>query len=267
MGDMIFRVNGATSPGSSRLYALILKLFLLSGFFVESYASEDLGKSPESKADSNPYKIDYPSLDKKYYQHIKNRGRYYDSEIIKIIESVDEGEKRNGVFVGVGYGGNINLATPILSSSAFIGSDSLKLAPYNPLLWYMRIGYQNYTSPVLFPNFLGFAVYVDSMQSYKEGALTFTGINLDLLVDIAKYGSKLRSIVGASLGIGIGSVKLTGLAVDSKTNKFEAGYKLNLGFYLFVGYHNRLSVSTSLMQGMQEALIGVAWNLGYDYVF
>ncbi len=214
---------------------------------------------------SNPYMIDYPHLDLKYYPHIKSKGKYYDSDIIKIIESVDEGEKKNGIFIGIGYGGNNNIATPFISNESLIGPQPLKIGNYNPLLFSMRAGYQNYTSTVLPMNFVGFAIYLDAISSFGQGAVVFTGVNCDLLIDFFRMYS--NAIIGSSLGLGIGNTKITDLVQNPQDNKFEAGYKINLGLHTLLFYHHKIHLSAQIMQGIQEGFIGAAWILGYDYVF
>lgn len=208
-------------------------------------------------------KIDYLSLDKKYYPHIKASKKYYDSDISKIIKSVDSAENKTGFFIGLGYGGNINMGLSFFSPSNI--QDSFKMASYNPSLIYLRAGYQNYLSTLFPVNFMGFSFYADLDSSFFLNGLVFTGVNADILFDFLEINP--NALLGAGFGVGIGTARIAGLSPDMD-NIFELSYKINIDIlHLFIFKDNKISIKIQVIQGLKTKYIGATWILGYDYVF
>ncbi|STQ87172.1 hypothetical protein LS73_001050 [Helicobacter muridarum] len=207
-------------------------------------------------------KIDYLSLDKKYYPHIIASKKYYDLDIAKVIKSVDNAENKTGFFIGLGYGGNVNIGLSFFSSSSI--QSSLIMSSYNYSLIYGRIGYQNYLSTMLPVNFMGFSVYTDLLSSFLQSGVVFTGANVDLLFDFALTNPNIW--LGFGFGIGVGSSRITGLS--DKDSVFELAYKLNIEFlHLFISKNHNFSLKMQIIQGLETGYIGATWILGYDYVF
>ncbi|MCI7411640.1 hypothetical protein [Helicobacter bilis] len=230
-------------------------------YAVENNTDKDI----ESKNKANPYNIDYPNLDSKYYPYIRSRNKFYDKDIAKIIENVDRAEAKNAFFIGAAYGFNINAALPFFVDAGIIGTQNTKSATPNFSLFGFRVGYQKYTGKMLPINHFGYQIYIDFCVSLGKSGLFFTGINADMLWDFLELHGFIGSL---NLGVGLGSSKITGLAISPYADKYEAAYRLNLGISVrYPRLHHKAGIYFGSTQGTERGFLGYTMMIGYDYVF
>ncbi|TLD84940.1 hypothetical protein [Helicobacter trogontum] len=214
---------------------------------------------------ANPYNIDYPNLDSKYYPYIQSRNKFYDKDIIQIIHNVDSAEKKNAFFIGATYGFNFNVALPLFVDMGMVGTQAIKQTAFNFSLFGLRAGYQKYTGKILPINRFGYQVYIDFCVSFGHNGLFFTGINADMLWDFLELRGFIANI---NLGVGLGSSKITGLIVSPYGDKYEVAYRLNLGISVrYPRYHHRAGIYFGSTQGIERGFLGYTMMIGYDYVF
>ncbi len=227
------------------------------------YADDILdADSVKNNEQSNPYNIDYNNLDSKYYPFIVSSGKFYDKDIIDIIERFDEAEKKNAFFVGIMYGININMFIPSLNIGDNTNLNGMQYV-VNPSLFGFHAGYQKYTSKVLPINSFGYQVYIDSSVSFGKNGLFFTSINADVLWDFFDNKSVVASL---NMGIGIGATKITGLKME--VDNYEVAYRINLGISTrIIKYSHRIGLYLGNLQGLQRGLMSTTITFGYDYVF
>lgn len=212
---------------------------------------------PNHAQDSNPYYIDYRNLDRKYYPYIKTQNKYYDKDIIEIMRNANIKEQKSGFFIGIMYGGNINF-NPAIRTSTITIANTL----FNPLLFGLRVGYQDYNNAILYPSYFGYQVYIDIMASFGANGAIVSGINMDFLYD---FFEKKHVSIGLSIGLGFGSARFAGLRFDNFNHEFA--YKINFGFNVFLFHNHKINLIINASQGVQTGLIGVIPMIGYDYVF
>lgn len=243
-----------------------LCILILQNLNAQSLDSSIMNEEIEKNA--NPYMIDYPNLDSKYYPYIRAQNKYYDSDIKRIIYNVDSAERKNAFFVGILYGVNINFAVPVFSNMNLVSSNNVnesKETNANFSLFGLRAGYQKYTGSVLPINTFGYQIYIDFCVSSGKGGLFFTGINTDMLWDFMEEKSW---IVGLNVGLGIGAAKITGLAISPYGDKYEPAYRLNFGLSIrYPSYHQKVGLYLGIIQGVERGYLGLTPTIGYDYVF
>lgn len=247
-------------------YFTVLILFVLQNLNAQSLDSNIMNEEIEKNA--NPYMIDYPNLDSKYYPYIRSQNKYYDSDIKRIIYNVDSAERKNAFFVGILYGINKNVALSAFSDMSLVDNnnvDKFKESNANFSLFGLRAGYQKYTGSVLPINKFGYQIYIDFCVSSGKGGLFFTGINTDMLWDFIE---KRSWIVSLNVGLGLGAAKITGLAISPYGDKYEPAYRLNAGLSIrYPSYHHKVGLYLGIMQGVERGYLGYTYTIGYDYVF
>ena len=102
-------------------------------------------------------------------------------------------------------------------------------------------------------------------MSLGKSGLFFTGINADMLWDFLE----LHGFIGSmNLGVGLGSSKITGLAISPYGDKYEAAYRLNLGISVrYPRLHHKAGIYFGSTQGTERGFLGYTMMIGYDYVF
>lgn len=222
----------------------ILIFTLLQNLYAQTIDSTAI-KSIEK--DTNPYMIDYPNLDTKYYPYIKAQNKYYDKDIVNIIHNVDLAERKSAFFVGILYGFSVNVTTPF--------NDLVGRANANFGLFSLRAGYQNYMGSVLPVNTFGYRVYIDFCNSFGKGGLFFTSINTDVLWDVLE-----DSVL--NFGLGIGGAKIAGFMYT------EPAIKLNFGFSIRYLHHQKIGLYLGeILYSMQGLGLTFTIGIGYDYAF
>lgn len=225
----------------------------------QSLNAQNLDSVKKIQKNANPYQIDYPNLDSKYYPYIRARNKYYDKDIKQIISNVDNAEKKNAFFLGVFYGFNFNVAIPFLTNSNI----PLEYTKANPTLFGLHAGYQKYTGSFLPINKFGYQIYIDFCVSFGKAGIFFTGINADVLWDIVEFNSL---IVNVNIGLGLGSAKITGLSASIYDDKYEPAYKINTGLG-FRYHHQKIGLYFGSMQSIASGYLSYITTIGYDYVF
>lgn len=227
-------------------------------------SNQKKAQKAQIEKNANPYMIDYPNLDSKYYPYIRAQNKYYDRDIKKIIHNVDSAERKNAFFLGISYGFNINFTIPFLVDKNLINYSNHN-SNANFSLFGLRAGYQKYTGSVLPINTFGYQIYIDFFASFGKGGLFFTGINADMLWDSLEYRG---FILGLNAGVGLDSAKITGLITSTYGDKYEPAYRINLGLSVrYPLYHRKVGLYFGGIQGVERGYLGYTFTIGYDYVF
>lgn len=243
---------------------LLLCVNLEAAQSTKSAAKHDT-QAQDSKDPANPYNIDYPNLDPKYYPYIQSRNAYYDRDIIHIIHKVDKAERKNAFFIGGAYGMNGNVSLPLFSMAKLVGTSAPKSAGINAGLFGFRAGYQKYTGKMLPIDSFGYQVYIDFCVSFGRNGLFFTALNVDMLWDFLEL-EQIRMSLNA--GVGVGGAKIAGLAIPPYSDRYEAAYRLNLGMSAhFQDTPHKLGLYFGSTQGLMRGFLGYTLMIGYDYVF
>lgn len=222
---------------------------------------KDIKKAKKQKPlsiinDSNPYDIDYLTLDKKYFPFIERDSNFYDSNIKEVIRKVDLAEKKSGAFIGILYGANVNCY--ITDYTCLINNPA-----FNFLYFGLRLGYQNYLGSVLPINKFGYQIYIDINSSFERHAVFSTAANIGLLYDA--FDSKNGKFgIGIYFDLGFGSAKIT----SAPNNIYEFAAKVNLGLSMRFFGHSKLNFSLiNTTIGLQTLFVSITPSVGYDYVF
>ena len=200
--------------------------------------------------------VDYENLDLKYYPYIMFYEPDSDEEVSQLIEAVDNGESKSGLFLGLSVGG-IN-KTP-----------SEDIATNYGLAYGVKLGYQSFL-PSFFDRLaragiLGNRIYLQYLASTSKrtlfGRAKFSSIMLagDVLLEFPIMKRVDLGIIG---GVGIGSMVYDEFRADS-----SLGFLLNAGIGTTFLSHNRLDFEMKFLVNSRITWLGVIFMLGYSYVF
>ncbi|PAF49338.1 hypothetical protein BKH43_06715 [Helicobacter sp. 13S00401-1] len=199
--------------------------------------------------EANPYNINYDNLDPKYYRFMRFYNKYYDSDIAKLITAVDASELKSGFFVG----GNLNLklGTPL--------NAGLELtAGFINLKGGGRLGLFTPNGPV------GYRLYVNYIQSFGGGFITYFGGNADLLIHLP-FGYKKQQGFELALGLGLGNL----LSKSNASSNFKLGGSLNAGMSYVLKKH-RVELGVKVLAPINLTNFDTYFivpSIGYAYVF
>ncbi|PAF45440.1 hypothetical protein [Helicobacter sp. 11S02629-2] len=199
--------------------------------------------------EANPYNIDYDNLDPKYYKYIRYYAKYYDSDIARLITAVDAGELKSGFFVG----GNLNL-----KANKPLNAGLELVAGFVNLKGGGRLGLFTPNGPV------GYRLYINYVQNFGAGYISYFGGNADLLVHLP-FAYKKEQGIELALGLGLGNM----LASSTKDSSFKLGGSINLGL-IYVFKKQRIELGTKVLAPINLTNFSTYFivpSLGYSYVF
>lgn len=205
-----------------------------------------------SVAQTKEERINYDTLDYKYYPYIVFYGDYSDKGIAKLIEDVDNGEDKSGLFLGIALGG---------ISSTDINQDAR-------FSYGVKLGYQSFL-PSFFerlsrPGVLGNRIYLEYHSAMSQqgvfGLEKFSNISLayDVLLDlhVAKGWD-----AGIIVGIGIGN------SIYGDDSNSHPSFLTNTGFGISFLKHNRVDFELKIIPSLNFDWFGGIFTVGYNYVF
>ncbi len=220
---------------------------LLLVFFIAISTMQGAHKSDKD------VKINYDSLDYKYYPYIMFYGDSSDEAIAELIKDVDNGESKSGLFLGVALGGMSDVS----------GENHGMRLSYGA-----KLGYQSFL-PSFFerlskPGILGNRIYIEYHSAMNQKGLfgieKFSNISLayDLLLDLPIMRKWDAGII---LGIGVGS------SVYGDEANSHPSLLANIGFGTSFLKHNRLDFELKLIPSLSFDWFGAIFTFGYNYVF
>ncbi|MCE3038584.1 hypothetical protein [Helicobacter anatolicus] len=211
-------------------------------------------------------KIDYMNLDLKYYPYIMFYEKFSDEEIAQLIEDVDRGEKKTGVFLGVITGGfDGDLGGSAYKQYFSYGSNQSSSPSFS---YGIKLGYQSFLPSFLerlsYPGMLGTRAYVQYLSMLPTTTLfgkeRMSSIMLawDLLLDIPVVKNFDAGVI---FGVAAGNM----VYQNNADSSFSFMANFGIGVSLFG--HNRIDFELKIFTNSMLDWFGAFYGVGYNYVF
>ena len=196
--------------------------------------------------------IDYDKLDLKYYPYIAFYEDTSDKAIKELVEAVDKGEEKTGLFLGIALGGL---------------TQNKDTQPY--FSYGVKLGYQSFLpsffGKLSYPGMLGDRVYIQYYSSFLSqktifGKERFSNISIayDVILDLPVFR---QMDAGVIVGVGLGS------SIYGDNANSRLSFLINTGIGTSFWKHHRIDFELKIIPSFDLDWFCALFTLGYNYVF